>query len=125
MDYRISLVPHTTTTVVMNIDKHYMDYVNGTGFEIVVPGLSDSENYRTESDINPETEPETEPVNRVGSSGGGCDTGFAVSGLVILMSALIFRKKSRYRTENNRQKIFPCGHFMAAGIFFCTCYTYS
>ena len=89
MDYRISLVPHTTTTVVVNLDKQYLDYINGTGFEIVVPELSGSE-------PEPEPEPEPESDNIIGSSGGGgCDSGFTALSLGILISALILRKKSQ------------------------------
>lgn len=93
LDYKIALVPHTTTTVVINLDKQYMDYFNGTGFEIVVPELSNSGKYNPDTEPEPYPEPDPTPVNHVGSPGGGCDTGFAVSGLMILMSALIFRKK--------------------------------
>ncbi|MBQ3450215.1 MAG: hypothetical protein IJG34_10015, partial [Synergistaceae bacterium] len=91
MDYMISLVPHTTTTVVINLDKQYMDYINGTGIEIVVPELSNSE-----PSPEPEPEPDPESDNIIGSSGGGgCDSGFTALSLGILISALILRKKSQ------------------------------
>ncbi|MBQ3394882.1 MAG: hypothetical protein IJG55_00955, partial [Synergistaceae bacterium] len=93
MDYMISLVPHTTTTVVINLDKQYMDYINGTGFEIVVPALSGS---GSNPEPEPAPEPDPESDNIIGSSGGGgCDSGFTALSLGILISALILRKKSR------------------------------
>ncbi|MBQ6919152.1 MAG: SYNERG-CTERM sorting domain-containing protein, partial [Synergistaceae bacterium] len=68
----------------------YMDYENGTGFEIVVPSLS-GVIYNNEEDY--EEYSNGSPVSGTSSSSGGCEAGFTVLGLMLPM--LLFRKKSQ------------------------------
>ena len=97
LKYKISLVTHTTNTVVVNLSKEYMDYENGTGFEIVVPELSGAMHsaYRNGSDETDESDETT--VNDIGlmSSSGGCDAGTGVFTAVLLTIALIPKKSER------------------------------
>ena len=90
MQYKISLVPHTKSQVVVTLSNEYMDYENGTGFEIVVPSLS-GVIYNNEEDY--EEYSNGSPVSGTSSSSGGCEAGFTVLGLMLPM--LLFRKKSQ------------------------------
>ena len=110
LNYRLALVPHTTTQIVFNLDKSYMDYENGTGFEIVVPEI-EAEAVREEiansieiteqktsggntSDEDNNTDTETQNVSDPGSSGGGCNT-FAGSIAVLGLAGLVFSRRRK------------------------------
>ena len=102
LEYKISLVPHTTNTVVVNLSKEYMDYVNGTGFEIVVPELSESVliahndefggNESNGTDESGESTVNDIGVGGVGSSSGGCEAGAGVLTAILLAITLILKK---------------------------------
>ena len=108
MKYRISLVPHTTTTIVLNLSKEYMDYENGTGFEIVVPALSssyakNSYNYDDSgddsgNDSNDDSNDYSDNdnfVSRSKSSGGGCETGAGILPAILLAFMMFSRAMKR------------------------------
>ena len=106
MEYRMALVPHTTSTLVVNVSKKYMDYINGTGFEIVVPALSDSASIYTVSDDyagstgddtggDDSGEGGVTPITGIESSSGGCETGTGIFAALIFAGALLFRKQER------------------------------
>ncbi|MBQ6983170.1 MAG: hypothetical protein IJQ15_12165, partial [Synergistaceae bacterium] len=48
----------------------------------------------TEPDPDPEPEPEPASVLGVGSASGGCDAGFSVLGLGLMLSAIIFKRRT-------------------------------
>ena len=103
LSYRMALVPHTTTTIVVNLNKSYMDYQNGTGFEIVVPAIAAESVLEeiansveiTSQDISGDGGEEPaedgnsgESTEEVNKSGGGCNAlagSFAMLGLLCLV----------------------------------------
>ena len=104
MQYRMALVPHTTSTLIINVSKEYMDFINGTGFEIVVPELSESATIYTVSDdyegstgddTGGDDSGESEPIRVLPSSSGGCETGTGIFAALIFAGALLFRKSGR------------------------------
>lgn len=96
MKYKIALVPHETTTVVINLSKEYMDYVNGTGFEIVIPELGESVRVDTREEGSSEAPSgEDNPITVLPSSSGGCETGTGIFAVMILAGAAILEKMKR------------------------------
>ena len=114
LHYKIALIPHSSTTVTINLTKNLMDYENGTGFEIVVPEVAaasvleeiansvqitpkTSTGDDTGSDTGSGTGSDTQESSAsVGGSGGGCDMfegSFVLLGLAGL--AVLRLKKSR------------------------------
>ena len=116
MSQRIALVPHTTTTVVFNLNKSYMNYDNGVGFEVVVPAvaaasvleeIANSIEISTEEPSDGDTSggtnegdnsegTDTPVTSKLGSSGSGCDTlagSFVLLDLAAVKMAFSARKK--------------------------------
>ena len=96
LKYKIALVPHETTTVVINLSKEHMDYVNGTGFEIVIPELGESVRVDTREEGSSEAPSgEDNPITVLPSSSGGCETGTGIFAVMILAGAAILGKMKR------------------------------
>ncbi|MBQ7666252.1 MAG: hypothetical protein IJS42_06010, partial [Synergistaceae bacterium] len=112
--HRFSLVPHSTTTFMMNLKPGAIDFLNGAGFEFYVPELhaasvlaeiaesskseSDTPEDDTPEDDTPEDdtpEDDTSNVTRRKSSGGGCAMGFGALTLIAL-SGLILRVRREH-----------------------------
>ena len=107
---KLPLVPGKTVKFMLELHPGQIDWINGSGFELVVPELA-AETIATSDDVTPSdpaTDPTTDPTTPtdpeepedsgeigVSSTSGGCETGTGIFAAVILAGAAILRRKSR------------------------------
>ncbi len=99
---RLPLVPGETVRIIMNLHSGDIDWVNGSGFQLVVPELAADEIIYSD-DVDGGTSDESDSGGDsdsggevgVSSSSGGCETGVGIFAAMILTGALTFRTMKR------------------------------
>ena len=103
---KLPLVPGKTVKFMLELHPGQIDWINGSGFELVVPELAAVKIVHSD-DVEP-SDPSTEPttptdpeepeedgVVGVSSTSGGCETGTGIFAAVILAGAAILGKMKR------------------------------
>ena len=100
---KLPLVPNKTLKFTIRIYPGEIDWVNGSGFQLVVPELAANVNSKDVTPSDPPTpteptdpeEPEDNSEIGVSSTSGGCETGTGIFAAVILAGAAVLGKMKR------------------------------
>ena len=93
---KLPLVPGKTTRFLIHIHHGDVDWLNGTGFELIVPELvSSGSSSSGGSDGSGDSGGSGEVAEGVSSSSGGCEAVTGSLAMMIFAGAMIFRKARR------------------------------